>query len=596
MPAWETLPHERLSPRADTVAQRLSVLRRLAHPEEGGAIRVLIVPVRALLAPVIAGLGELEPVQLAPGLTVGLEETARRLEAAAYTRVDMVESRGEYAVRGGILDVFPPSEPRPVRVDFFGDEIDEVSSFAVADQRTIETLGAVTATACRELVLTDAVRERAAALVDAVPGAADMLEKISQGIAVEGMESLAPVLVDAMVPLLDLVGDRLTVLLEPERVRKRAEDLTATTTEFLAAAWTSAASGGTVPVDLSAAAFAPLGQARALALSTNRGWWSLTSLKAGPDALELPLRDPRGYAGRLDEAVADLALRATRYLRTHFRDRVTIGDLSAHLAYSPSHLTRVFTAAVGTSPMDYLAAWRLHEAKHLLVTHRLGVAETCHEVGYTSVGTRNEPNQEIIASLQPDLIIADTDRHSQIYDQLSKIAPTIVLNSREGSYQDMKDNTVTIAEALGEKQKGEDVVKQHEAKMQEITKELNPEKKRSVQLVTARADSLHIATDTSFVGSVIETVGVDVPVKSDKAYEEASLERIAEVNPDVLLIASDVKDPITSTWEGNPVWDNMKANTTPNSKFDVDRNLYTRFRGLGTAEHIAQDVIDKLNK
>ncbi len=306
MPAWETLPHERLSPRADTVAQRLSVLRRLAHPEEGGAIRVLVVPVRALLAPVIAGLGELEPVQLAPGLTVGLEETARRLEAAAYTRVDMVESRGEYAVRGGILDVFPPSEPRPVRVDFFGDEIDEVSSFAVADQRTIEALGAVTATACRELVLTDTVRERAAALADAVPGAADMLEKISQGIAVEGMESLAPVLVDAMVPLLDLVGDRLTVLLEPERVRKRAEDLTATTTEFLAAAWTSAASGGTVPVDLSAAAFAHLAEARALALSSNRGWWSFTALAAGPETTRLDLSDPRTYRGELERAVADL--------------------------------------------------------------------------------------------------------------------------------------------------------------------------------------------------------------------------------------------------------------------------------------------------
>ena len=306
MPAWETLPHERLSPRADTVAQRLSVLRRLAHPEEGGAIRVLIVPVRALLAPVIAGLGELEPVQLAPGLTVGLEETARRLEAAAYTRVDMVESRGEYAVRGGILDVFPPSEPRPVRVDFFGDEIDEVSSFAVADQRTIEALGAVTATACRELVLTDTVRERAAALVDAVPGAADMLEKISQGIAVEGMESLAPVLVEKMVPLLDLVGDRLTVLLEPERVRKRAEDLTATTTEFLAAAWTSAASGGTVPVDLSAAAFAHLAEARALALSSNRGWWSFTALAAGPETTRLDLSDPHTYRGELERAVADL--------------------------------------------------------------------------------------------------------------------------------------------------------------------------------------------------------------------------------------------------------------------------------------------------
>ena len=310
MPAWETLPHERLSPRADTVAQRLSVLRRLAHPEEGGAIRVLVVPVRALLAPVIAGLGELEPVHLAPGLAVGLEETARRLEAAAYTRVDMVESRGEYAVRGGILDVFPPSEPRPVRVDFFGDEIDEVSSFAVADQRTIEALGAVTATACRELVLTDTVRERAAALADAVPGAADMLERISQGIAVEGMESLAPVLVDEMVPLLDLVGDRLTVLLEPERVRKRAEDLTATTGEFLAAAWTSAASGGTVPVDLSAAAFAHLAEARALAISTNRGWWSFTALAAGPETTRLPLSDPRTYRGELERAVADLGLLA----------------------------------------------------------------------------------------------------------------------------------------------------------------------------------------------------------------------------------------------------------------------------------------------
>lgn len=104
-------------------------------------------------------------------------------------------------------------------------------------------------------------------------------------------------------------------------------------------------------------------------------------------ARSVPVADDVPTGQLLDETAADLALRATRYLRDRFRDRVTIGDLSAHLAYSPSHLTRVFTAVVGTSPMDYLAAWRLHEAKHLLVAHRLGVAETCHEVGYTSVGT-----------------------------------------------------------------------------------------------------------------------------------------------------------------------------------------------------------------
>lgn len=101
----------------------------------------------------------------------------------------------------------------------------------------------------------------------------------------------------------------------------------------------------------------------------------------------VPAADGVQVGQLLDETAADLALRATRYLRNRFRDRVTIRDLSVHLAYSPSHLTRVFTAAVGTSPMDYLAAWRLHEAKHLLVAHRMGVAETCHEVGYTSVGT-----------------------------------------------------------------------------------------------------------------------------------------------------------------------------------------------------------------
>ena len=115
--------------------------------------------------------------------------------------------------------------------------------------------------------------------------------------------------------------------------------------------------------------------------------YSLDGLMSSDSAQAVPGADGAQAGQPLDKTAADLALRATQYLRKRFRERVTIGDLSEHLAYSPSHLTRVFTSAVGTSPMDYLAAWRLHEAKHLLVTHRLGVAETCHEVGYTSVGT-----------------------------------------------------------------------------------------------------------------------------------------------------------------------------------------------------------------
>ncbi|MDO5495533.1 MAG: transcription-repair coupling factor, partial [bacterium] len=242
-PAWETLPHERLSPRPDTVATRLAVLRRLAHPDASdprtAAPRVIVIPVRALLQPFARGLGDLEPVAVRVGDTVDMEELAASLVAAAYTRVDMVERRGEFAVRGGLLDVFPPTDPFPSRIEFFGDEVEEIRTFSVADQRSLEASDRVWAPPARELLLTDEVRERARALQPQLPGAADMLERVSQGIAVEGMEALTPALMDGMESVLDLVpDDALVMLADPERIRRRAEDLNATTQEFLAAAWT----------------------------------------------------------------------------------------------------------------------------------------------------------------------------------------------------------------------------------------------------------------------------------------------------------------------------------------------------------------------
>ncbi|MFD1717157.1 transcription-repair coupling factor [Georgenia deserti] len=319
-PAWETLPHERLSPRSDTVAKRLAVLRRLRHPgAEGtrtGPIRVLVMPVRALLQPVVTGLGDLEPVSARVGEERDLEQLTADLAAAAYTRVDMVERRGEFAVRGGILDVFPPTEDHPLRLEFFGDEIDEIRAFSVADQRSLETVEDLWAPPCRELLLDSGVRARARSLADELPGARDMLEKLAEGIAVEGMESLAPVLADGMQPVLDLVPDgSLVVLSDPERIRRRAHDLVATTEEFLAAAWASASQGGETPLDLRAASFADLAEARALALSRNLGWWSFSALPAdaeladesGTGALTVGARDVERYAGDVEKALRDLA-------------------------------------------------------------------------------------------------------------------------------------------------------------------------------------------------------------------------------------------------------------------------------------------------
>ena len=313
LPAWETLPHERLSPRSDTVARRIAVFRRLAHPTPNGGrsgrIRVLVMPVRSLLQPVVAGLGDLEPVTLRAGEERPMEEVVAALQAAAYTRVDMVGARGEFAVRGGILDVFAPTDPHPTRVEFWGDEIDEIRQFSVADQRSLE--GEITelwAPPARELLLDDEVRRRAAELIPQLPGAAEMLEKMSQGISVEGMESLAPLLVPRMDPVVRLLPPGSLILLsEPERIRRRAHDLVATTEEFLAAAWTAAAAGGSTPLDLSAASFGTLGETRELALVRELGWWSLTSLSGedpgagdGSAAGEDPAADdsdtPVGYA------------------------------------------------------------------------------------------------------------------------------------------------------------------------------------------------------------------------------------------------------------------------------------------------------------
>ncbi|GAA2016134.1 transcription-repair coupling factor [Brevibacterium samyangense] len=318
-PSWETLPHEKLSPRSDTVGRRLSVLRRLAHPGDR-PVQVVVAPVRALLQPLVKGLGALEPVELKVGDRAELSDLAEQLSSLAYSRVDMVSRRGEYAVRGGILDIFPPTDDHALRIEFFDDEIDEIRPFSVADQRSMPVVeGAeyrVWAPPCREVLLTESVRNRARKLADDLPGARDMLERIADGIAVEGMESLAPALADGMEPLLATLPEHSrVVLLAPERIAARAEDLVATTEEFLEAAWASAAGGGDSPVDLSTASFRTLEQTQEAAGILGLPWWhmggfavdaELAQIEPVGTVIDVPAREPRGYAGDVEAVLADL--------------------------------------------------------------------------------------------------------------------------------------------------------------------------------------------------------------------------------------------------------------------------------------------------
>ncbi len=300
-PPWETLPHERLSPRSDTSGQRIAVLRRLARPDDNsdprsGPLTIVTTPVRGLLQPIVGGLGNTEPVTLRAGQEADLDEVVVRLVDIGYARTDLVEKRGDIAVRGGILDVFPPAEEHPLRVEFWGDTVEEVRSFKVADQRSLQTApDGLWAPPCRELLLTPVVRARAKALAAEHPGLADVLGKLADGITVEGMEAFAPVLAERMDLLLDYVPPGGCVLAcDPERIRARAADLVRTSQEFLEASWVNAAAGGEVPIDLGAAVFQPIIRVRAAAAALGLPWWTIapfqsentaiTSAATGPDS------------------------------------------------------------------------------------------------------------------------------------------------------------------------------------------------------------------------------------------------------------------------------------------------------------------------
>ncbi|MEU5435562.1 transcription-repair coupling factor [Streptomyces sp. NPDC020719] len=315
-PSWETLPHERLSPRSDTVGRRLAVLRRLAHPRDddpaAGPVSVVVAPIRSVLQPQVKGLGDLEPVALRSGQSADLNEIVEGLAAAAYSRVELVEKRGEFAVRGGILDVFPPTEEHPLRVEFWGDDVEEIRYFKIADQRSLEVAEhGLWAPPCRELLLTDDVRTRAAALAEAHPELGELLGKIAEGIAVEGMESLAPVLVDDMELLLDVLPKgAMAVVCDPERVRTRATDLVATSQEFLQASWAATAGGGDAPIDVGAASLWGIADVRDRARELGMMWWSVSPFAADDtdqddETLKLGMHAPETYRGDTQRALAD---------------------------------------------------------------------------------------------------------------------------------------------------------------------------------------------------------------------------------------------------------------------------------------------------
>ncbi len=226
-PAWETLPFERVSPSVETMGRRLRAMWHLRGSETvPSGPRVLVAPVKALVQRLGPRVEDAEPIVLVPGQVIDPDHLVARLVDAGYRREYQVEHRGEVAVRGSIVDVFGSTGQAPVRIDLWGDEVDRLTEFDAADQRSVTDLERVEIFGCRELLPTPEVVDRARTLVASEPWGRQQWERLTEGLVFDGMESWLPWLAPGEHLLSDLLGrDAQVVLLDPRRMRDRASEL-----------------------------------------------------------------------------------------------------------------------------------------------------------------------------------------------------------------------------------------------------------------------------------------------------------------------------------------------------------------------------------
>ncbi|MCU0270247.1 MAG: transcription-repair coupling factor [Acidimicrobiales bacterium] len=286
-PAWETLPFERVSPAVETMGRRLRTLWRLRDPER--APQVVVAPVRALVQRLGPHVEEVEPIVVRPGDRLDPVELVERLVGLGYRREYQVEHRGEVAVRGSIVDVFPSTDDVPVRVDLWGDEVDRLTEFSVSDQRSTVDVAEAALFGCRELLPTPEVRARAERLVATAPWGREQWERIAEGLTFDGMESWLPWLVEGD----DAVGEHVlfdllersaqVLLVEPRRMRDRAADLLAEEADLagvLARTWGAVGDDGAAPQTGFPALHLPFDR---LLAHTEAPAWTVTTAPEGPD-------------------------------------------------------------------------------------------------------------------------------------------------------------------------------------------------------------------------------------------------------------------------------------------------------------------------
>lgn len=210
---------------------------------------------------------------------------------------------------------------------------------------------------------------------------------------------------------------------------------------------------------------------------------------------------------------------------------------------------------------------------------------------WQSVGTRSQPSLEVIASLKPDLIIADPSRHTAVFEELKKIAPTVMFDSRHESYQENLETAQKIGDLVGKSAEMKAKINEHNDYIANIAKNLGIQGKKA-SFGTSREDKFNIQNDNGYVGSFLTTLGfAPTKLNSDQAFVEINLEQLVMEKPEYLFIAHYRDESIARKWEAEPLWKAIPA-VKANHVYSVDSDMWARGRGLEASKIMAKQIED----
>lgn len=208
---------------------------------------------------------------------------------------------------------------------------------------------------------------------------------------------------------------------------------------------------------------------------------------------------------------------------------------------------------------------------------------------WQSVGTRSQPSLEVIASLKPDLIIADPSRHTAVFEELKKIAPTVMFDSRHESYQENLETAQKIGDLVGKSTEMKVKINEHNDYIANIAKNLGVQGKKA-SFGTSREDKFNIQNDNGYVGSFLTTLGfAPTKLNSDQAFVEINLEQLVMEKPEYLFIAHYRDESIARKWEAEPLWKAIPA-VKANHVYSVDSDMWARGRGLEASKIMAKQI------